>query len=102
MGARPAIHLQDVLECFELTNEYLLGILTNNASSNYSMTGELQSTPEASVVEWPALWNHIPCMAHIIQPPLGPFMSTLGMKGCTKSSEADESNQQFAENESIC
>jgi len=37
---------------------------TDNASSNYSMTRELQSTLEASGIEWPTLRNHIPCMAH--------------------------------------
>jgi len=79
----------------------LLGIPTDNASSNYSITCELQSTLEASGIEWPALRNHIPCMAHIIQLALGAFMSSLGVKGCTKSWEAHERDQQFGENESI-
>jgi len=65
------------------------------------MTGELQSTLEASEIEWPALRNHIPCMAHVIQLALGAFMSSLGVKGRTKSWEAHERDQQFGENESI-
>jgi len=65
------------------------------------MTRELQSTLEASGIEWPALRNHIPCMAHIIQLPLGAFMGSLGVKGHTKSWEAHERDQQFGENESI-
>jgi len=65
------------------------------------MTRELQSTLEASGIEWPALSNHIPCMAHVIQLALGAFMSSLGVKGRTKSWEAHEHNQQFGENESI-
>jgi len=40
-------------------------------------------------------------MAHVIQLALGAFMSSLDVKGCTKSSEAHERNQHFGENESI-
>ena len=65
------------------------------------MTRELQSTLEASGIEWPALRNHKPCMAHVIQLAVGAFMSSLGVKGRTKSWEAHERNQQFEENESI-
>jgi len=65
------------------------------------MTHELQSTLEASVIEWPALRNHIPCRAHVIQLALGAFMSSLGVKGHSKSWEAHERHQQFGENESI-
>jgi hypothetical protein len=39
-------------------------------------------------------------MAHVIQLPLGAFMSRLGVKGHTKSWEAHERDQQFGENES--
>jgi len=90
-----------VLDRCELTDGCLLGITTDNASSNHSMTCELQSTLKASGIEWPALRNHIPCMAHIIQLALGAFMSSLGVKGCTKSWEAYERDQQFGENENI-
>jgi len=87
-----------VLNHFELTDSHLLGITTVNASSNYSMTRELQSTLDASGIEWPALRKHIPCMAHIILLALGAFMSSLGVKGLTKSWEAHEHDQQFGEN----
>jgi len=40
-------------------------------------------------------------MAHLIQLGSGTFTSTLGVKGCTKSWEAHECDQQFGENESI-
>jgi hypothetical protein len=90
-----------VLDHFELTDGRLLGITTDNASSNDSMTRELQSTLEVSGIEWPALRNHIPCMAHVIQLALGAFMSNLGVKGHTKSWEAHERDHQFGENESI-
>jgi len=100
-GARLAVHLKDVLDRFELTDSRLLGIITDNASSNYLMTGELQSTLEASGIKWPALRNHIPCMAHIIPLALGAFVSSLGVKGHTMSWEAHERDQQFGENESI-
>jgi len=65
------------------------------------MTRKLQSTLEASGIEWPALRNHIPCMAHVIQLALGAFISSLGVKGRTKSWEAHEHDQQFRENESV-
>ena len=65
------------------------------------MTCELQSTLEASGIEWPALSNHIPCMAHGIQLALGAFMSSLSVNGRTKSWEAHERDPQFGENESI-
>jgi len=90
-----------VLDRFELTDGHLLGITMDNASTNYSMTRELQSTLEASGIEWAALRNHIPCMVHIIQLALGAFMSSLGVKGRTKSWEAHEHDQQFGENESM-
>jgi hypothetical protein len=93
--------LKDVLDRFELTEGRLLGISTDNASSNYSMTRKLQSTLEVSAIELPALRNHIQCMAHVIQLALGAFMSSLGVKGRTKSWEAHECDQSFGENESI-
>jgi hypothetical protein len=40
-------------------------------------------------------------MAHVIQLALGAFMSSLGVKGRTKSWEAHASDQLFGENESI-
>jgi len=93
--------LKDVLDRFELTDGCLLSITTDNASSNYSMTRELQSTLEASGIEWPALRNHILCMAHVIQLALGAFLSSLGVKGRTKSWEAHERDQQFGGNASM-
>jgi hypothetical protein len=40
-------------------------------------------------------------MEHIVQQALSAFMSSLGVKGRTKSWEAHERDQQFGENESI-
>jgi hypothetical protein len=80
---------------------HLLGITTDNASSYYSMTHMLQSTHEASGIEWPELRNYVPCMAHVIQLALGAFMSSLGIKGRTKSWETHQHDQQFGQNESI-
>ena len=91
--------MKEVLDRFELTDGGLLGITTDNASSNYSMTRKLQFTLQASGIEWPALRHHVPCMAHVIQVALGAFMSSLGVKGRTKSWEAHERDQPFGENE---
>jgi len=95
------VHLKDLLDCFELTDIRLLGITTDKAASNYSMTREPQTTLEASWIVWAALRNHISCMAHVIQLSFYAFMSSLGLKGHTKSWEAHERDQQFGENESI-
>jgi len=65
------------------------------------MTRELQSTLKSSGIEWLALRNHIPCIAHVIQLALGAFMSSLGVNGHTKPWEAHERDQQFGENESM-
>ena len=59
------------------------------------MTQELQSTLEASAIQWPALRNQIPCMAHVIQLASGAFMSSLSVKGPTKSLAAHERDQPF-------
>jgi len=40
-------------------------------------------------------------MAHVIQLALGAFMSSLGVKGRTRSWEAHEHDQQFGENDGI-
>jgi len=90
-----------VLHRAELTAGCLLGITTDNDPSNYSMTRELQATVKTSAIKWPALRNRIPCMAHIIQLVFGAFMTSLGVKGRTKSWAAHERDQQFGENESI-
>ena len=78
-GAWLAVHLRDVLDCVELTVSQMIGIMTNTTFPHYSMTRELQSTLEVSGIEWPALRNHIPCIAHVIQLALGALMSSLGV-----------------------
>jgi len=100
MGAWLAGQLKEVHDHFELTNSHLLAIGTDNTSWDYSMARQLQTNLEASGMELSALRNHIPCMAHIIQLALSAFMSTLAVKGRTKSWEAHEHDQQFGENES--
>jgi hypothetical protein len=76
-------HLLEVFDCFELSDGRLIGITTDNVSSNYSMTCELQTTLEGSPIMLHALRNHIPCMPHIIPVAFGAFMTSLGVKGPT-------------------
>jgi len=90
-----------VLDRFELSDSRLLRMTTDNAFSNYFMTREVKSTLEVTGIEWLALRNQIPCMAHVIQLGLSAFMSSLGVKGRTKSWEAHERNQQLGQNECI-
>jgi len=92
--------MKEILDHFEQTDSHLHVITTDDASSIYLITGKFQTTLETSGMKWPALRNHIPCMAHVIQLALGAFMSSLGDKGSTKSWEANECDQQFGENES--
>jgi len=63
------------------------------------MTPELQSTLEDSGIERPALWNHRPCMAHVIQLAEGAFMSSLSVEGHRKPWEAHERDQPFGGNQ---
>jgi len=98
-GARLPIYLKEVLDHFELTDCHLLGVTTDNPSSKYSIGRELQSTLEASGIQWTGLRCHIACMAHFIWLALGAVLSSLGENGRTKSWEAHERNQQFGENE---
>jgi len=90
-----------VLDRFDVTDGHLFGITTDNASSNYSMSSELQSTLESSAIKWPALRNQKTCMAHVKQLALGTVMISLSVKGRTKSWEALEHDHQFGENEKI-
>jgi len=64
------------------------------------MTHELQSTLDAARIELPAFRNHMPCMVRVTQLALDAFMSSLSVKGRTKSWEAHERDQQSGENES--
>lgn len=64
------------------------------------MTYELQSTIEASAMEWPAWRNHILFMAHVRQLAVGALFSSVSVKDRTKCWEAHEQNTQFGVNES--
>jgi len=98
--AHIAWHLKDVLDHFQQTDSRLHGFTTDKASSNYSMTCEVQITLEASRIEWPKLRNHTACMAYLIQLALGEFISSLGVNCRIKSQEAHECDQQCGENKS--
>jgi hypothetical protein len=92
--------LKEVLERFDITNSLLLGIASDNASSNCLIPWERQSTLETFRMERPASRNSIPRMNHVIQLVIGAFMSSLGVKGHTKSWEAHECQQHFGEHKS--
>ena len=65
----------------------VLGITTDNASSNYTMVKELQRSLKAMEVDWSAAQNHVPCMAHVIQLALASFMKSLGIQERNRSWE---------------
>jgi len=89
-GFNLATHLQTVLKHFGLDSRQLLGVTTDNASSNYSMTKFLEMLFADCSSEWRASQNHMPCMTHVIQLTLGAFMDSLGVKGRGKSWEDTE------------
>jgi len=95
------MHLKGVLGHFQLTDGRLLGMASDIASYNCLMPLELESMLEVFGIGWPALRNHIPCMAHVIQLALGAFMNSVGVKGHTKSWKAHERNQQLGGSGSI-
>ena len=86
-GLNLSQHLSAVIARFGLHNGRVLGITTDNATSNYAMARELQKSLKTMEVEWSAAQNHIPCMAHVIQLALSAFMQSLGVKGRSKSWE---------------
>jgi hypothetical protein len=100
-GACAAVCSKNVVDRVEITDGHLLVNTNDYGPSNYSMTRDLQSTLESSVIKWAVLQNHLVCIAHVIHLAIGAFMISLCAKGCTKSSEAHKRNQQFGENESI-
>jgi hypothetical protein len=93
--------LKEVLDHFEITDTCFLGITTDYTSSHNWMTRKLQATLETSGIQWPALRNHIPYMAHVIELASCAFMNSLGVTGRIKAPEAPEHDQQFGEIESI-
>jgi len=42
----------------------------------------------------------MPCMVHVMLHAVGGFLTSLGIKGCSKSWKASERNRQFGENQS--
>ena len=87
-------HLRSVMRRFDLDGSRILGITTDNASSNYAMARKLQESLAIVGHEWDAARNHVPCMAHVIQLALGAFMSSLGVKGRAKSWAEHERDKQ--------
>ena len=60
---------------------------------------ETTINPWGTGIEWPAMRNNIPCVAHIIQLGLGAFMCIDGVNGHTTSWEAHERDLPFGEKE---
>jgi hypothetical protein len=99
-GALLVGYFTEVQDCVQLTAGRLIGITTNNPTSKYSMSRELQSIIVSTGMEWPALVNHRPSSAEVIQLAVGAFIHSLSVIGHTKSREAHECDEQFGENTS--
>jgi len=82
--------MNDVVEHFKFSNGGLLGIQSDNVSSNYPITCKLPSALESSEMQRPVLRNHIPGMAHAIQLISGIFMSSREVKVGREAWEAHE------------
>jgi hypothetical protein len=98
-GAWRAIHLNVVLEHFGLTNSFVVEITIDNASSNESITLKLQATRECSGIKWPALQNHLSCIADVIQLDFVAFMGRLSVKGSHISGEPPQRYQHCRDNQ---
>lgn len=59
------------------------------------MTRELQSTLDATRIEWHALRHHIPIMAHGMRLAPGAVMGSLGVTDRAKSWDTHERDQRF-------
>jgi len=58
----------------------ILGITTDSASNNRTLTKTLNNACSLLSVQWCQLENNIPCMAHVVQLVLGAFMSSIKVK----------------------
>ena len=92
-GANIAHVLMEVLIRYEIDDGRLLGITTDNASSNYVTSACLQNALEIVGVTWPAANNHMPCIAHVIQLSLGAFMKELKITGRESYYQEEERDQ---------
>jgi len=79
MGANMAGIINDVLARYGIQDR-ILGFTTDSASNNRTLTEALNNAWSLLLVEWCQLENHIPCMAHVVQLILGPFMSSIKVK----------------------
>ena len=83
-GENLAAVIMDVLHRYMIDDGRLLGITTDNASSNFTTSDSLQAALNLIGVKWSAWNNHMPCMAHVIQLSLGAFMKELKIGGREK------------------
>lgn len=83
-GQNLAAVIMDVLHRYKIDDGRLLGITTDNASSNFTTSDSLQAALKIVGVKWSAFNNHMPCMAHVIQLSLGAFMKELKITGRAK------------------
>jgi len=96
-----AVQLEEGLNCFWLTDGHWHRITPDNASLDYRITREFESTLEVSGIDLPLVSNRIPCSADIIPLALGAFPGSLGVKQYTKSWVSHVCAQQFGKNESL-
>jgi hypothetical protein len=94
-------HLLDVLRRFDLDTGRLLGVTTDNASSNYKMAKALEEELTKAGTRWDSKASHVPCMAHVIQLCLGSFMNALNVEQHEKhwTDVEQEKNQAEGENQ---
>lgn len=81
--------------------ERLLGITTDNATSNATMAKMLQGVLQELGNDWEAAQNHVPCMAHVIQLSLNAFMNKLQVSQREKYFADTERNQHQMEDADI-
>ena len=68
-----------ILQNFNIQNR-LLTIITDNAAINHTMRTNLKDGLNNIKIDWNAVTNTIPCLAHIIQLVVKAFLTELNMK----------------------
>jgi len=75
-GANIAEIINGVLAKYGIQDR-ILDFTTDSASNNQTLMEALSKAWSLLSVEWSQFENQLPCMAHVIQPILGAFMSSI-------------------------
>ena len=99
-GENMAHVVMGVLKRYNIDNDRFLGMMSDNMSSNFTMSAGIERAMAIMGHQWSSANNHMPCMAHVIQLALGAFMSKLQIAG-RESYYQEEQRDQLVEVEGL-